>query len=103
MAEAEVGVFGGSGFYALLDDVEEVWVDTPYGPTSDRIVVGEVGGRRVAFLPRHGRTHPRSGRHVLRRPGDDARGGRRPVLPRAAPAARGHGARAGLRRPRRRH
>jgi 5'-methylthioadenosine phosphorylase len=54
---AEIGVFGGSGFYAFLDDVEEVWVDTPFGPTSDRIVLGDVGGRRVAFLPRHGRTH----------------------------------------------
>jgi 5'-methylthioadenosine phosphorylase len=55
--EAEIGVFGGSGFYAFLDDAEEVAVDTPYGPPSDRLVVGDVGGRRVAFLPRHGRHH----------------------------------------------
>jgi 5'-methylthioadenosine phosphorylase len=54
---ATVGVFGGSGFYAFLDDVEEVEVATPYGPPSDRLFVGEVGGTRVAFLPRHGRHH----------------------------------------------
>jgi len=56
-ASAEIGVFGGSGFHGLLDDVEEVTVDTPYGPTSAPISIGEVGGRRVAFLPRHGSNH----------------------------------------------
>jgi 5'-methylthioadenosine phosphorylase len=54
---AEIGVFGGSGFYALLDDAVEVPVDTPYGPPSGPLVVGSVGGRSVAFLPRHGRDH----------------------------------------------
>lgn len=54
---AEIGVFGGSGFYAFLDRVEEVKVDTPYGAPSDLVAVGEVAGRKVAFLPRHGRTH----------------------------------------------
>ncbi len=54
---ATVGVFGGSGFYSFLDDVEEVEVDTPYGPPSDRLFVGDVAGTRVAFLPRHGRNH----------------------------------------------
>jgi 5'-methylthioadenosine phosphorylase len=54
---AEIGVFGGSGFYSLLDNVEEVKVDTPYGPPSDSIFLAEVHGRRVAFLPRHGRRH----------------------------------------------
>jgi 5'-methylthioadenosine phosphorylase len=53
----EVGVFGGSGFYSFLDDVEEVEVDTPYGRPSAALVVGEIGGRGVAFLPRHGREH----------------------------------------------
>ena len=136
--EAEIGVFGGSGFYSFLDDVEEVEVETPYGKPSAPIAIGEVGGKRVAFLPRHGRDHElppaqipyranvwamkelgvrrligpnasgalqadlelgefvvcdqfvdrTSGRarHVLRGAGDDARLGRRPVLPR--PAAR---------------
>ncbi|MFI0482315.1 S-methyl-5'-thioadenosine phosphorylase [Actinomadura sp. 9N215] len=54
---AEIGVIGGSGFYSFLDDVEEVRVETPYGPPSDAITVGELAGRRVAFVPRHGRDH----------------------------------------------
>lgn len=56
-ARAELGVIGGSGLYALLDDVTEVAVDTPYGPPSDSLFIGEAAGRRVAFLPRHGRGH----------------------------------------------
>jgi 5'-methylthioadenosine phosphorylase len=54
---AEIGVFGGSGFYSLLDDVREIKVDTPYGPPSDSFFLATVGRRRVAFLPRHGRRH----------------------------------------------
>jgi 5'-methylthioadenosine phosphorylase len=54
---AEIGVFGGSGFYSLLDDVREIKVDTPYGPPSDSFFLAELSGRRVAFLPRHGRRH----------------------------------------------
>ena len=54
---AEIGVFGGSGFYSLLDDVHEVKVDTPYGPPSDSVFLADVAGRSVAFLPRHGRRH----------------------------------------------
>jgi 5'-methylthioadenosine phosphorylase len=57
MAVAEIGVFGGSGFYSLLENVTEVKVDTPYGAPSDSVMLAEVAGRRVAFLPRHGRTH----------------------------------------------
>jgi len=57
MQVAEIGVFGGSGFYSLLEDVKEVKVDTPYGPPSDSLFVAEVSGRKVAFLPRHGRLH----------------------------------------------
>ena len=56
-AQAEIGVIGGSGLYALLDGATEHEVSTPYGPPSDPITVAEVGGRRVAFLPRHGRDH----------------------------------------------
>lgn len=52
-----MGVYGGSGLYTLLDDVEDVVVDTPYGPPAAPVAVGEVAGRRVAFLPRHGRDH----------------------------------------------
>ena len=54
---AGIGVIGGSGFYEFLDAAEEVKVDTPFGPPSDPVTVGEVAGRRVAFLPRHGRDH----------------------------------------------
>jgi 5'-methylthioadenosine phosphorylase len=57
MTSAEIGVIGGSGFYAFLDDAEEIRVDTPYGAPSDPLVVGSVRGRRVAFVPRHGRDH----------------------------------------------
>ena len=54
---AEIGVIGGSGLYALLDGAQEHEVSTPYGAPSDPITVADVGGRRVAFLPRHGRDH----------------------------------------------
>jgi 5'-methylthioadenosine phosphorylase len=57
MPEAEVGVFGGSGFYSFLEDVDEVEVETPYGKPSAPFVLGQIGGKRVAFLPRHGRAH----------------------------------------------
>jgi len=54
---AEIGVFGGSGFYSLLDDPQERWIETPYGPISEKMHLGEIAGRRVAFLARHGRDH----------------------------------------------
>jgi 5'-methylthioadenosine phosphorylase len=54
---ATVAVVGGSGFYEFLQDAREIEVDTPYGAPSDPIAVGEVAGRAVAFLPRHGRDH----------------------------------------------
>ena len=57
MAEAEIGVFGGSGFYSFLETVDEVELETPYGEPSGPIVLGEIEGRRVAFLPRHGPRH----------------------------------------------
>jgi 5'-methylthioadenosine phosphorylase len=54
---ADIGVIGGSGFYSLLDKADEVTVDTPFGPPSDPVTIADIGGRRVAFLPRHGRDH----------------------------------------------
>lgn len=59
MAQAEIGIIGGSGLYQLeqLKDVEEVIIDTPFGAPSDAYIVGTLKGRRVAFLPRHGRGH----------------------------------------------
>lgn len=56
-AQAEVGIFGGSGFYSLLENVREAKVDTPYGPPSDTVMLAEVAGRKVAFMARHGRSH----------------------------------------------
>ena len=57
MARAEIGVFGGSGFYSFLEDVEQVEVDTPYGKPSAPFMIGDIGGKSVAFLPRHGLDH----------------------------------------------
>lgn len=54
---ADIGVFGGSGFYSLLEDALEAWIETPYGAPSDRVTIGEIAGKRVAFLPRHGKDH----------------------------------------------
>jgi len=56
---AQIGIIGGSGLYEMegLTDVQELDVGTHFGPPSDRIVVGTLEGRRVAFLPRHGRGH----------------------------------------------
>jgi 5'-methylthioadenosine phosphorylase len=54
---AEIAVIGGSGFYSFLESPEDVAVETPYGEPSAPVSVGEVAGRSVAFLPRHGRAH----------------------------------------------
>jgi 5'-methylthioadenosine phosphorylase len=56
-ARAQVGVIGGSGLYEFLDAPELIDVVTPYGPPSAPVAVGEVAGRAVAFLPRHGLRH----------------------------------------------
>ena len=55
--QADIGVFGGSGLYRFLDDVEEHEVETPYGTPAAPVAIGAVGDRRVAFLPRHGTRH----------------------------------------------
>ena len=59
MAEATIGIIGGSGLYKMagLEDVKEVAINTPFGKPSDAFVIGELDGVRVAFLPRHGRGH----------------------------------------------
>lgn len=57
MPRAEIGVIGGSGFYEFLEGAERVHVDTPFGDPSDDLVVGELRGRRVAFVARHGKGH----------------------------------------------
>jgi len=55
--QAQIGVFGGSGFYNLLTKGKEYEIKTPYGKPSDKIFVGEFEGKKVAFLPRHGKKH----------------------------------------------
>ena len=57
MAEAEIGVFGGSGFYSFVEGAQEVRVETPFGPPSAPPVVGAIEGKNVAFIPRHGARH----------------------------------------------
>ncbi len=59
MAEAKIGIIGGSGLYKMeaLKDVEEVQVSTPFGLPSDALIVGTLAGNSVAFLARHGRNH----------------------------------------------
>ena len=56
---AEIGIFGGTGIYdsGLLKESKEITIDTPYGTTSDSITIGEFNGRKVAFMPRHGKKH----------------------------------------------
>lgn len=59
MAQARIGIIGGSGLYKMdaLKDVEEVRVDTPFGSPSDALILGTLEGTQVAFLARHGRNH----------------------------------------------
>ena len=59
MDTVSIGVLGGSGLYQMkeLTDQSSLKVDTPFGLPSDEIVVGTLDGKRVAFLPRHGRGH----------------------------------------------
>jgi 5'-methylthioadenosine phosphorylase len=59
LAKAEIGIIGGSGLYAMpgLTNVREEKVETPFGDPSDAFILGELEGRKVAFLARHGRGH----------------------------------------------
>ncbi|MEM0060730.1 MAG: S-methyl-5'-thioadenosine phosphorylase [Fervidicoccaceae archaeon] len=56
---ADIAIIGGSGLYdaSFLSETSEIWINTPYGSPSDSIIVGKIGERNVAFLPRHGRGH----------------------------------------------
>jgi 5'-methylthioadenosine phosphorylase len=59
LSQAEIGIIGGSGLYAMpgLSGVREVRQETPFGDPSDAYVLGTLEGRKVAFLARHGRGH----------------------------------------------
>jgi 5'-methylthioadenosine phosphorylase len=54
---AEIGVFGGSGFYKFFKGAKELAVRTPYGSPSASVTLSEIRGKGVAFLPRHGVHH----------------------------------------------
>ena len=56
-SRAEIGIFGGSGFYELLSNSEELDIDTPFGKPSDKLMKGTFENKEVIFLPRHGRGH----------------------------------------------
>ena len=57
--DVKIGIIGGSGVYQMegISGVEEFEIKTPFGSPSDKIIVGTISGRKVAFLPRHGRGH----------------------------------------------
>lgn len=57
--QAEIGIFGGTGIYdsGLLENSSQIQIDTPYGKTSDKITIGSFKGRKIAFMPRHGKNH----------------------------------------------
>ncbi|MFK7943157.1 MAG: S-methyl-5'-thioadenosine phosphorylase [Paracoccaceae bacterium] len=69
-----IAVIGGSGLYQIegLEDAEWVSVDTPWGPPSDQILTGQLGGVDMAFLPRHGRGHVHSPTSINYRANIDA-------------------------------
>ncbi len=54
---AEIGIFGGSGFYSFLEGMKEIKVETPYGAPSDLVAIGQIQGKKIAFIPRHGKLH----------------------------------------------
>ena len=57
--QAKIGIIGGTGLYDpdLIENIKEVNIKTPYGSPSDAITIGEVAGKSVVFLPRHGKKH----------------------------------------------
>jgi 5'-methylthioadenosine phosphorylase len=59
MSQARIGVIGGTGLYQIegMTDIKDIHLDTPFGDTSDNIIVGKLNGVGIAFLPRHGRGH----------------------------------------------
>lgn len=57
MKQAEIAIIGGSGFYDLASGLKEIKVETPYGSPSDKIALGKIADKKVAFLPRHHKAH----------------------------------------------
>jgi len=57
LPQVEIGIIGGSGFYKFLTEAQEIDLETDWGKPSDKITIGQIEGKPVAFLPRHGRGH----------------------------------------------
>jgi len=57
MNDLKVAIIGGSGVYNLFPESQEKSIETPYGEPSDSILIGKLGDKRVAFIPRHGKNH----------------------------------------------
>jgi 5'-methylthioadenosine phosphorylase len=55
--QADIGIFGGSGFYSFVDNLKPYKIETPYGAPSSQVMIGEIYGRKIAFIPRHGEQH----------------------------------------------
>lgn len=55
--KADIGIFGGSGFYSFLESVDEYEISTPYGKASDKVAIAQLEGKKIAFIPRHGKNH----------------------------------------------
>lgn len=55
--QADIGIIGGSGFYELATNLAETKIETPFGPPSDKVALGVISGNKVAFLPRHRKSH----------------------------------------------
>jgi len=55
----KIGIIGGSGFYkmGIIDEKEEISINTPFGKPSDKVTLGKINGIDIAFLPRHGKGH----------------------------------------------
>ena len=54
---SKIGIIGGTGLYAFLEDVKEEKISTPYGDPSDLVAQANYNGKDVVFLPRHGKNH----------------------------------------------
>ncbi len=57
LPQVDIGIFGGSGFYSFLENLKPYKIETPYGPPSSQVMIGELYGKRIAFIPRHGEQH----------------------------------------------
>ena len=64
--KAEIAIIGGTGIYntEIISNSQKLDLETPYGKTSDSLTIGEFNGKKIVFLPRHGKIH-RVRRHKI--------------------------------------